>query len=247
MFSRLYRVLLSLSWLLLVVGIGVGSGFEGAVSTFGAIVAGVGASLLASTYIQSMASEEQSAFLRELTLAADGVKPLPEAFLHLQWIAYATRVPDGFGGKRVTWIVAPLKKIGTTGHNLAQYRVVTKNPNGQPSVYACTFIGLTGCIAAIISKGKEITSAIIFDVPVEDAGTYFGATYLTDWLGERDLTLAIVGSIAVPSNVHSLPNDVFDRFLRWYGRVDWSVEAAFSEIQSRNSAHSQPGAAGSAP
>lgn len=235
MFSRVYRLLLIVSWTLLGLGLVVSLALPSGWATFGAVVTGLAASLLASTYIQSFASMEQSTLLRELTLSIDGVAPLPKDFALLRWVAYTTRVSDGTGGKKVQWSVAPIQRVQTSGSALAKYELDIQAPGGKRSSYSFTFVGLTGCVFAVAAKGSgqsEKVSIAIYDVSVEDAGTYFGVGYLTDWLGERALSLEIVGVTKVPSDFEDLPSDVRARHKRWLDRVDWSVAPSTGSTQA---------------
>lgn len=226
MFNEIYRMLFIISVCLLLLGVIVSLAFQDPKwAIIGALTAGMGANLLASTWIQHFASTEQSTLLRELTLSVEGVETLPESFRHLTWTAYSTRIAAG-QGKKVEWLFAPMQKVYVRGTRLAQYRFLARTPDAQPALYSLTFLGLKGCVAGFTAKehgGGETVSVVVYDVPVGDVGVHFGVGYLTDWLGERALSIEIVGVNPIPTSLKELPTGVIDRLTRWHEKVDWSV------------------------
>lgn len=190
-----------------------------------AIVGGVG-SLLASMLVQLFASIEQTGIIRNITLDAEGIESVPDAFRRLKWLAYATKLAADNGSKMTQWRITPLLKAGGTGPRFVTYTLEAMNLVGEMVTYSATFVGLRSCVVAAITRENETSSSLIFDTAVPDAGVFFGAAYLTDWGSERDLTLAIVGT-SEPTELNAMPSNVVAAFERWYKRMDWTVEDAY--------------------
>ena len=190
------------------------------------------ASLAASTAIQWLASAEQSDMIRSVTLSIPGVSALPQDFLDLKWMAHTTQVASDSSTPAIVGRFSPLKKLRTLGTNIVEYEIVTTNPAQKHVRYACTFIGLEGCVAGVIAKEGETTSVAVFDAPVPDVELYFGAGYLTTWLGGRSSSFQLVGVSPIPTRFTDLPPEERRRFAEWFTAVRWDVRdgyAAFTE------------------
>ncbi len=228
MFKKIYKVLLLLS--IIIVGLSLGltwilnppwnAGF--------AVLAGGAMSLIASLLLQSFASAEQSQMIKALTLEAEGVSELPDAFRRIKWFAWATKRanPNDPEGNKVTqWFVSRLTKVGGSGPRFLTYTLDVPNLVNDNVTYNCTFVGLNSCVIATISRENEPASAVIFSCDVPDAGVFFGTGCLTDWCADRDLTLGIVGTGDMPEIPNLQPN-IFAAFDHWYKKFDWIVEDA---------------------
>ncbi len=233
MHDRVCKIIYSMSFIMFISGIVFVSWRpEAAYQALGATLAGAGCSLLISTFLQRWASDEQSQLtsklLRDLTLQTEGVKALPSEFRDLNWMAYATRVPDG-GAKKIDWRICELHKIGASGEATCMYSLRTRNCNGKDVKYTCTFVGLAGRVACIIAKGidTERTALMVFETAVSDTHIYFGPGYIVDWLAENAFTLAMVGAGSMPSSMNGIPATALESFTHWFNKTEWSVKEVF--------------------
>jgi hypothetical protein len=224
---KTYNLLLWCALTILVLGIIVAIFSSSPWNIFGGIVAGGATSLLTSTIIQLFASEEQTNLLRELTLTAEGIQPLPDGFRSLKWLAHTTQVITK-DGKKNEWRCGNIEKVGDSRQKFVTYTVPTKNLVGEVVKYHFTFIGLTGCVVGIISLGDEKSSVFIFEAPVSAAGMYFGPGYITDWSGKRNLAIAIVGTDSIPDLKKEWPNTLKHTINEWKNTVNWGMEPLFS-------------------
>ena len=231
MLKRVYKVMLAMAVLIVAASLLVVGQLPDPWRVVVAALAGGAMSLTASLLVHSFASYEQSEMVKSLTIDAAGVLPLPGAFRRLKWFAYATKRASAEGGKITEWRVVPLSRVGGSGPRFMTYRVQVPNLVGENVTYDATFIGLQGCVLATFTRESETSSSVIFDTHVPDAGLFFGAAYLTDWGGDRDITLSMVGTGDAPviDKLPTLHAAVFDE---WYKKVDWSVEAAHEIIVS---------------
>ena len=202
-------------------------------------LSGALASLAASTVIQSLASAEQDqalrqiasdqeAMIRSITLSVSGIHAIPRDFLSLQWIAYTTQVASNDADKSAVGRFSPLRKVRVVGKHLVEYELLALNPSKREVPYNCTFIGLENCVVGIIAKDGETTSVIVIDAPVPDVEYYFGAGYVTTWLGGRSTSFQVVGTTALPKSFRDFPVAEQRRFNQWFGRVEWNVRDAHS-------------------
>lgn len=201
-------------------------------TTVAAALVGGGISCLASMLVQYFASKEQTEMVKAVTLDAEGILPLPDAFRRLKWIAYATKRAGSDGDKITEWRMTPLLKSGGSGPRFVIYTLEATNLIGDMVAYTATFVGLQGCVLGAITRENETSSSLIFDTALPDAGVFFGAAYLTDWGSERDLTLAIIGT-SPPPELDGMSPPVMAAFERWYNRIDWTVQDAYATFPSR--------------
>lgn len=226
-----YRLLLILAALLAAASLVVVTLTSGVFQTISSVVAGAAIGLVATIFVQDLASREQVEMIKAVTLDAEGITPLPETFHDLKWLAFATKKPLPNNTKTIAWQLEPLTKIGGSGPRFVTYSLVVKNLLGQDVVYRATFVGSQGCVVCAISREYETTSIVTFDTSVSSAGVYFGVANLTDWASERDITLMIVGSKELETqNLESLPENAKGAFRRWYNKIEFDVTEAFNSF-----------------
>jgi hypothetical protein len=226
-----YLQLVLLACLMIVLGGVLVVGFADLpTQVLGATLAGGGLSLGVSTYIQWIASAEQTLVLRDLTLRMEGVRELPEDFLRLGWMAYATRLAGSDGEKQIDWRVGELDKIGKSGNATCMYTLKTKNADGNRVAYSCTFVGLSGRVAGIVAKGRdtERTAVLVFETSLSDSSVYFGPGYIVDWLGGNAFSLALVGTGTPPASVGAIAGNGLAAFAHWYAKTEWDVDGVFN-------------------
>ena len=197
------------------------------------VLAGGAMSLSVSILMQSFASSEQSRMIKAVTLDAEGIRRLPDAFVRVKWMPFATKRPSPEGGEVTQWVAVPLTKIGGCGPRFVTYSLRVPNIIGDLVVYNCTFIGLQGGVVAIITCENESASSILFNIDVPDAGVFFGTAYLTDWFADHRITLAMVGTGDIP-NVPDIPPEIATALEHWYNKIHWRIEAAYEGISSHS-------------
>lgn len=195
---------------------------SGQLQTIAASICGGSLSLAASMVVQKLASNEQSQMIKAVTLDAEGVSELPDSFRKLKWIIYATtkttiepNVEPKKTIKTINWKLAKLTKVGSSGPRFAVYNFSTTNLTKEPVIYTATFIGSQNTVIGVITKENEATSTITFDVNVPDAGVWFGPAYVTDWDGDRLLTMAIIGTSDTVQDIENIPDDIKASFTHW--------------------------------
>jgi len=229
---KAYAVMIVLSSTVAVFGLILVAQLPTPWTTIVAVLVGGSISFLASMLVQSFASKEQTEMIKAITLDAEGILPLPDAFCRLKWLAYATKRAAPNGSKITEWRITPLRKSDSSGPRFVTYSLDATNLVGEMVTYAATFVGLQGCALAAITRENETSSSVIFDTALPDAGVFFGAAYLTDWGSERDLTLAIIGT-SEPPKLDSMSQNIIAAFEQWYKRMDWTVEDAYMAHPSR--------------
>ena len=237
---KAYIVMASLSVAIAVFGLILVAKLPSPWLTVVAALVGGAISFLASMLVQFFASKEQTEMIKAVTLDAEGILPLPDAFRRLKWVAYATKRAGGDGDKITEWRMTPLLKSGGSGPRFVTYTLEAINLVGDMVTYTATFVGLQGCVLSAITRENETSSSFIFDTAVPDAGVFFGAAYLTDWGSERDLTLAIAGT-SPPPELSTMAPPVMAAFERWYNRMDWTVQDAYATFPSRRDRARQSG------
>jgi len=229
MLKKAYSLILGLTIVVIILCLVIVAQIPEPWTTIVAVFAGGAASFAASMLIQSFASHEQSEMIKALTIDAAGVLPLPVAFERLKWLSYATKRPSKNGEKETKWHVVLLNKVGSAGDRFLTYTLNVPNLVGETVLYTCTFIGLQGSVVAILGSGSETSSVFVFDSDVPEAGVYFGAAYLTDWVGDRDLTIGAIGT-GNPPDLSKLPENISTALHRWFKKVDWAAVAAYEVL-----------------
>lgn len=237
MSKLIYWLLISLSFVLGFTGIfiagagDVGENLRTVASTF----AGAAFGLAANIFVQKIASSEQTDLMRAITMEAEGVCPLPDSFFNLSNIAHATKKAINSEEKEVFWVCTELTKIGGSGKRFVTYSNTLKNLMGNSVTYHLTFIGSQSCVICIITKEHETASVVTFDTKIPSAGIHFGTAYLTDWAGDRDLTLMLISAQKIEGNdLNNLPENAVAAFHHWYQSIDIQIEKAYSAFPKNN-------------
>ncbi|MFZ5638357.1 MAG: hypothetical protein ACOY82_17410 [Pseudomonadota bacterium] len=230
--NTIYKVLVAFSVALGIGGVVIAAIFEfygqTVAATIAATFSGAALGLSANIFVQKIASNEQTDLMRAITLEAEGIQPLPSSFFNLKSIAHATKKAADSSSKEVVWICTELTKIGGSGSRFVTYSNVTKNLLGEPVTYHVTFIGSEGCVICVITNEHETSSVVTLETRLSSAGIYFGTAFLTDWSGERDLTLMLVTDKVIHGNdLRNLPKSATAAFHKWYETIDPDIEAAY--------------------
>lgn len=230
--KKFYIIIIILSIILIITTLILASVLETPWNTVSATISGGIFSFLASIIIQQLASSEQNEMIKSITIGTDGISVLPDSFLRLKWLSYVTKEvskkSESPPKKEYKFELVSLRKIGGSGPRLVVYRFSITNPIGNLVDYTITFIGSQNSVVAVITRENETTSSITFDVIVPDAGSWFGVSYLTDWAGERILTIAVVSTSELSKK--ELGPEIKNAFLHWKDKIDLNISDTINAL-----------------